>query len=295
MRRMAALLLLSMSFAGNVLAERKLELDGGTIELVINGDALSVAEEQLEAWIMKSAQAVSVYFGRFPNPHVRLVVRGQPGKGVRGGFTEPTSPVTISVNVGSMSNAEFLMSEDWVMVHEMIHSGLPWLPRNYSWFHEGVAVYVESVARVQAGHLTQERALKDFVRQMPRGEGGLGGFDDSFSWAKTYWGGALFCLLADIEIRRQTSNRKGLQDALRAINALGSYTTDATLKTVLIAGDKGTGTSVLQDLYAKSAHQPISVDLVQIWRRLGVNFDGGTVTLDGSAPDASIRNSIFAL
>jgi hypothetical protein len=33
--------------------------------------------------------------------------------------------------------------------------------------------------------------------------------------------GALFCLLADVEIRTRTGNAKGLQDALRAINRAG--------------------------------------------------------------------------
>jgi len=30
-----------------------------------------------------------------------------------------------------------------------------------------------------------------------------------------YWGGALFCLQADLEVRKRTGNAKGLQDALR--------------------------------------------------------------------------------
>jgi hypothetical protein len=59
----------------------------------------------------------------------------------------------------------------------------------------------------------------DLVRDMPKGlpEPGDQGLDNTHTWGRTYWGGALFCFLADIEIRKQTKNEKGLQDALRGI------------------------------------------------------------------------------
>ena len=43
-------------------------------------------------------------------------------------------------------------------------------------------------------------------REMPRGlpNRGEGGMDDTHTWARTYWGGALFCLQADVAIREQT-------------------------------------------------------------------------------------------
>jgi hypothetical protein len=42
-----------------------------------------------------------------------------------------------------------------------------------------------------------------------RGEPGPGdgGLDDTDSWGRTYWGGALFCLLADVRFRERTGNR----------------------------------------------------------------------------------------
>ena len=44
-------------------------------------------------------------------------------------------------------------------------------------------------------------------------QGGGFGLDNTHTWGRTYWGGAMFCLLADVEIRRRTHNRRGLQDA----------------------------------------------------------------------------------
>src|SRR4051812_19219573 len=83
----------------------------------------------------------------------------------------------------------------------------------------GAATYVEPVARARAGQLSAERVWAEFVRQMPNGLPGPKdrGLDYTSSWARTYWGGALFCLVADVEIRKRSDNRLGLQDALRAI------------------------------------------------------------------------------
>src|SRR6266446_6989700 len=58
------------------------------------------------------------------------------------------------------------------------------------------------------------------------------------TWGRTYWGGALFCLLADVEIHRRAHNRYGLQDALRGIvRAGGNMECDWPLARVLKAGD----------------------------------------------------------
>ena len=268
---------------------------GEEVRIVESGEKLAVGTKVIDDWVRRSAAAVTLYYGRFPIPKVDIVIVGREGTGVHGGRTEPSDPVSVSVFVGANSTADDLMHKDWVLVHEMIHTGLPWLPRRNSWFHEGVAVYVESVARVQAGHLTQEIVLRDFVRQMPRGQSDRGGFDTSQSWARTYWGGALFCLVADVAINRETSNKYGLQDALRAINKSGNYSSEGKLDDLLAIGDKATGTTILTDLRVKYAGAPMAIDLDALWASLGVKVGpDGTVTLDESAPEAPIRDAIFS-
>ena len=60
----------------------------------------------------------------------------------------------------------------------------------------------------------------------------------------------MFRLVADVEIRRKTENRKGLQDALLAIVASGGTIDEEwPLLKVLEIGDKATGTTVLVDMY----------------------------------------------
>ena len=77
------------------------------------------------------------------------------------------------------------------------------------------------------------------------------GLDHTHTWGRTYWGGAMFCLVADVEIRRETGNRKGLREALRAIVASGgTIDHDWSLPQALEIGDRATGTHVL-DRYVR--------------------------------------------
>jgi len=70
----------------------------------------------------------------------------------------------------------------------------------------------------------------------------------------------MFCLVAGVEIRRATGNRKGLQDALRAIVAAGAtINTDSALPPILHIGDQATGTTVLSDLYQRWKDTPVNV------------------------------------
>jgi predicted metalloprotease with PDZ domain len=135
------------------------------------------------------------------------------------------------------------------------------------------------------------------LHDMPKGdpESGDQGLDNTHTWGRTYWGGAQFCLKADVEIRRQTANRKGLQDALRAImNAGGTIDNDWPLTKAFETGDKATGTHVLMDLYNQMRDKPKPVDLDLLWKELGVERTAAGVRFDNNAPLAKIRQAITA-
>src|SRR5271169_4990068 len=146
-----------------------------------------------------------------------------------------------------------------MLTHEMIHLAFPSMAENHHWIEEGISVYVEPIARVQAGQLSAAAMWHDLVRDMPQGEPQPDdrGLDRTHTWGRTYWGGAMFCLVADVRIRKETANRKGLQDALRAIvDAGGSITQDWDIERALAVGDKATGTTVLIDLYREAREKP---------------------------------------
>ena len=181
------------------------------------------------------------------------------------------------------------------MTHEMVHLAFPSVPEQHHWIEEGIATYVEPIARAQIGDLTAAKVWRDMLDGMPRGlpDTGDRGLDHTHTWGRTYWGGALFCMLADVEIHRRTNNREGLQDALRAIAKSASMLDDWPLARALKVGDDATGVPVLMQLYDKMKDAPYDPNLPRLWKSLGVTVAGETVTFDPKAPEASIVTSIM--
>ena len=108
------------------------------------------------------------------------------------------------------------------------------------------------MSRASRGRRTATATIADVWAEdrhsMPKGlpRDGEGGMDQSHSWGRTYWGGALYCLQADVAIREQTANRVGLQTALRAIlKETGGYGFERDIDEVLRIGDAATGTHVM--------------------------------------------------
>jgi hypothetical protein len=276
-----------------------IEVGGGTLNVAFAPGEIVLPRSALMDWLTTSAKAVSVYFGKFPVASARVLIVPVPGSGVQAGTTFGYRGAAIRLIVGSdVTKAELV--DDWKTVHEMTHLALPDVEDSHLWLAEGIAVYVEPVARVQAGDLTAEKIWGDMVRDMPKGlpQAGDRGLDHTPTWGRTYWGGAMFCLLADVEIRKETNNAKGLQQALRGIlDAGGDHEKDWNdwpIKRIFSVGDKATGTTVLADLYKKMRAKPYAPDLDALWRELGVSVQGGRVVFDDNAPLASIRRAITA-
>jgi len=137
------------------------------------------------------------------------------------------------------------------------------------------------------------------VMEHPAGVGGMPqagdqGLDHTHTWGRTYWGGAMFCFLADVEIHRRTGNRLGLQDAMRAVvKASGGLSADWPVSRVFATADAATGTKVFEEFYARMKDSPVSPDLHDVWAKLGVVSDGGTVTLRDDAPLSDVRRAIM--
>jgi hypothetical protein len=265
------------------------------LQIELDAGQFHAGAEPLLQWIKRSAGIVSAYYGTFPTQALRIQVVPENGGGVRSGKTWGYHGGFIRVEVGRDVTATQLM-DDWVLVHEMTHLALPDVGDDQSWFSEGLAVYVEGVAREQAGNRTQQDVFAEQMQQMPRGmpQAGDQGLDHTHTWGRTYWGGAMFCFLADVEIHRRTGNRLGLQDAMRAVvKASGGLVADWPINRVFATADEATGTKVFEELYAQMKDSPVSPDLHDLWAKLGVVSDGGTVTLRDDAPLADVRRSIM--
>ena len=187
-----------------------LEIGGGKIDVAFSSTPAEPLRELVLGWVTSSARAVTVYYERFPVSHLQLEIRFSQGRGVRGGRTTGWNSPKITIAVGrSSTSADF--ADDWVLTHEMVHLAFPSVAEEHHWIEEGSATYIEPVARARAGDLTPEKVWGDLVDGLPKGlpETGDRGLDFTPTWGRTYWGGALFCLLVDIEIRKRTGNKKG--------------------------------------------------------------------------------------
>jgi len=276
------------------LAISRRNVGGGALEIVFAPGRLAVSRRALLDWIAAAARAVTAYYGRFPVPRVRVLVIAGPGRGIRSGTTYGDRGAAIKVTVGSETQADDL-TRDWVMTHEMVHLALPQLVGDHDWLGEGIATYVEPIGRVQAGSLAVEKVWSDLVDGLPKGlpKPEDRGLDGTPTWGRTYWGGALFCLLSDIEIRQRTGNRRGLEDSLRAVNEAGGDVEQRwKIEKVFEVGDRASGVGVLRELYDRMKDAPVDVDLAHLWTQLGVKTDGGTITFDDGAPLAAIRRAI---
>ena len=266
--------------------------------VTFSGMPIERGQSLLVDWVRRSAAIVGGYYDGFPVPVADVRIVAVDGGGVRGGRAFSAMPEAsvpgIRVTVGRDVKEDDLL-RDWVLVHEMTHLALPEVGREHAWLAEGLATYVEGAARVQAGNMTELELWQEYVHDMPKGLPSEDdeGLDRTHTWARTYWGGALFCLLADVGIHERTDNRFGLQDALRAImRGSGGMTATWPIGRVFSVGDAATGTTVLSDLYAEMATRPRGPDLATLWKRLGIDADSGTVTLERGSDAAAVREAI---
>src|SRR5215510_4373889 len=173
------------------------KVGGGTIEVSITGTP-PVPVAALLQWVDTAARAVTGYLGRYPVPRVRLYVRTGRSGGIGYGTTHGGDTPTIRMDVGRDVD-EGDLRDDWILTHEMVHLAFPDLTTDDRWAEEGLATYVEPVARARLGVLSEDEVWSGLIDGLPKGQG-RGSLHATHEWGPTYWGGALYWLLADVTI-----------------------------------------------------------------------------------------------
>jgi hypothetical protein len=271
------------------------------IEVATASRGLAIDEAGALAWVKSATSSLAAYYGVFRVPHTLVVIapgeRG--GTSTRGETLGEGGPSVVVRAANGFTRAS--IHDDWVLTHELIHVTLPTLGRAHAWLEEGVATYVEPIVRARVGLVTPEQFWRDLVEGLPQGlpEAGDQGLERTHTWGRTYWGGALFCFLADVRIRERTGGARSFDDVLRAFVRMGADTESLWEITRFIeAGDRATGTTVLSELYREMALAPGTVDLGSLWTKLGVHASSrarnanGANAFDDAAPWAAIRRGI---
>lgn len=266
------------------------------IDLVLLGDTpYAMPDAQIREWIEESAAITVPLFGRFPVDHTSLFV--VPAKGEREvvfGKVLSLAGASVVLVVGDRMTAAS-RHDDWVLVHELFHLGFPTFRGEGRWLGEGLATYYEPLLRARAGWTSDSEVFRQFARNMPRGqaargsgEGGLARRDDLDT---IYWGGALFCLAADVRIREETRGVRSLDDVLRAtVERGGDATRVWSVRDVVELGDRVTGTTVLSEMFERHAARGERIDLEGLFDALGVGREGRPN--DEARPLAWIRRDL---
>ena len=265
------------------------------LEVAVADGALDVSRAELAAWVDDSARAVGRFWHGFPVPNALLTLIPVHGRGgVLFGKVLPESAPGVVVLIGEHTTRARLY-DDWILVHELFHLGVPSFNGEGKWFDEGLATYFEPIIRARAGWRREADVWAEFVRAMPLGLEAVNtkGLEQAEDFGEVYWGGAIVVMLADVEIRRATGGVRGLEDGLRGVLDAGGQASEVwPLDRTLALSDKSCGVSALEPLARAHAKHAEHVDLDALWRELGVERRPGGVVLRNNAILAEVRHSI---
>jgi len=276
-------------------ALRRLQLPGQALELALLDGELDLEPDVLWRWVETFARAVIGFYGAAPDSQLLVVLAPSAGeRGVRFGKLLPESAPGIVVLVGEHTSEPELYS-DWILVHELFHVGSPSFDGEGKWFDEGLATYFEPIIRARSGYLAERELWQEFFERMPRGVGALtgAGLAQAHEFGEIYWGGALFCLIADVEARVRTNHARGLEHGVRGVLRAGGVASEVwALADALAVADRALGVAVLEPLARRYADQGAPLALGDRFAELGVRTRNGRVELDDAAPLAAVRRAI---
>ena len=265
----------------------------GVLRLALLDGVSSQGRADLVDWVRRTAEAESNYWRGFTADRMMLgIVPMAMPRSVGFGRTVSGGGATVMLEVGEQVDKRRLYDQ-WTLVHELIHTGMPYVENRGTWLMEGAATYVEPIIRARAGWKTESEAWKEWIDNMPRGAIAFDVGLRNASGQQNYWGGAIFMLLADIGLRRATHGAKGLEDCLGGVlwNGLDA-TSRVSVREFAAACDRATGSDVVGDLVQRHYAREEPVDLAALWKRLGVAEVNGSIVFDDKAPDAEWRKMI---
>ena len=137
-----------------------------------------------------TALAEANFWRGFPVRHCTVVITPAPGKrDVPFGRITAVGGVMALILVGSEIKPRQLYDE-WVLVHEFIHLGTPYIRDTGAWLNEGLATYLEPIIRYRAGWRSEASVWEEWTGWMGRGVGPMTHGLQKSVGGGIYWGGA---------------------------------------------------------------------------------------------------------
>src|SRR6202000_3232659 len=89
-------------------------------------------------------------------------------RGVGFGRTVSGGGATVAI-MGGQEVRKRRLFDEWLLLHELIHTGMPYVMGRGTWLMEGAATYVEPIIRARAGWKTEDEVWREWTSNMPRG------------------------------------------------------------------------------------------------------------------------------
>ncbi|MEZ4534264.1 MAG: hypothetical protein R3D26_04520 [Cyanobacteriota/Melainabacteria group bacterium] len=179
------------------------------ITVEIRSDGWRLQGKDFIAWVDDAVNSVLSYYGKYPIKRTRIIIDQKEGRGIMGGLTsfdEDSQSGVIEIAMGKDTQPEDL-TNTWTLTHEMVHLTFPLVNDQYNWLSEGIATYTEPLGRMRRGIISREQVWKDLVEgTQETTPSRRHGSESHQHQGRTYWGGAIYCLLADIEIRKRSKS-----------------------------------------------------------------------------------------
>ncbi|MGB1013783.1 MAG: hypothetical protein ACPG4T_06595, partial [Nannocystaceae bacterium] len=151
-------------------------------------------------WVRTAAETVALLFGKFPVPRAQILVipAGGGTTPVVFGLTSRGGGASVAALVSNTAGEDAFTGE-WVLIHEFLHLGMPFLHSRDVWLSEGFVTYYTGVLRTRAGFRSQLEGWRSIVAGLGRGARSApgqtlaeasAGMHEQHAYDRVYWGGA---------------------------------------------------------------------------------------------------------
>ena len=283
-------------------------LGDGELHVAMLAGADAVQRARLLAWLEQVGRAALSAYGRLPLADVQVlivpvgtqreaVVFGQSLRGQGNGLT-------LFVDPAQHAQA---YARDWVALHELSHLFHPHLGDAGAWLAEGLATYYQNLLRARAGLLTPAQAWTQLDAGFARGradtparadltlEQASARMGERHDYQRVYWSGAAYWLDVDLELRRASANRMGVDEALRRFAACCLAERRAWSPQQFVARlDELTGQQVFVRRFRDYRALRGFPAIAPMYARLGIRRDGDVLRFGDDAATADLRDALMA-
>ncbi|HEY6941723.1 hypothetical protein [Dokdonella sp.] len=246
------------------LSETTIERPGGRLHVAIGGKSDVAQRARLLAWLGRVSDAATTAYGRLPLADVQVLVIpvGAQREAVVFGQSTRGQGNGLSLFVDPSRDAR-AFERDWIAVHELSHLFHPHLGARGAWLAEGLATYLQNVLRARAGLLTPAQAWAELADGFARGRAATPrdraptlehaslAMETDHGYGRVYWSGTAYWLVVDLELRRSSGGRLGVDEALRRFDACCLAKQDWTPQAFVERLDALLGT----DVFARRWHE----------------------------------------